>query len=110
MSLLDRWLTKKGIEKVEDLTKEEKVVYDNYKRILVGENLSIDDIKTFCQAQIRLIEAKCDGIVPLSTMQQACLHVYFNILKIIDIKEAERTQLEDYLNSLINSNDQGQSR
>lgn len=94
---LGKWLTSKGVEKEEDLTPEEKVVFDRYKLILSGEAVSLESLKTFCQAQIRLIETACDGKNPLTMIQQAALHVYINILKAIEAPEAERASLERML-------------
>lgn len=103
MSLLSQWLDKAGIKKVEDLSPDEKAVYDRYRRVLSGETLTIETIKTFCETQIKVIEAKCDGITPLTTLQQACLHVYLNILKAIEAPEAERVAVEQHLTQLIDS-------
>lgn len=103
MSLLSRWLTKLGVEKVDDLSSDEKQLYDHYKAILSGETLSVESIKEFCQQQIRIIEGSCDGKTPLTDLQQACLHVYLNIVKAIEAPEAERLRLEQYLTQVITS-------
>lgn len=105
MSLLSKLLEKRGIEKEEDLSAEEKAVFDGYKRVLSGETVKVEDIKTFCESQIRVIESLCDGKTPLTILQQACLHVYFNILKAIQAPEAEREALERHLTQLISSNE-----
>jgi len=102
MSLLDKWLNKRGINKVDDLTPEEKVVYDKYRLVLSGETLSVETIKEFCQQQIKIINSKCDGITPLTILQQASLHVYSQVLKAIEAPEAERASVEGYLTQIIN--------
>ena len=101
MSLLTKLLNKRGIEKEEDLSKEEKEVFDKYKLILNGELVTIDTLKEFCRSQINIIESKCDGVTPLTNLQQASLHVYMNIIKAIEAPEAERASLERYLTQLI---------
>lgn len=101
ISLLTKLLNKRGIEKEEDLSKEEKEVFDRYKMILMGDIVTIDTLKEFCQQQIRIIEEKCDGITPLTNMQQASLHVYLKLIKAIEAPEAERRSLEQYLTQLI---------
>ncbi len=102
MSLLPKFLQSKGIEKEEDLSVEEKEVFDRYKKVLSGELLTVEKIKEFCQQQVRVIESSCDGKTPLTNLQQACLHVYLNILRAIEAPEAEREALERHLTQLIN--------
>jgi hypothetical protein len=101
ISLLTKLLKKRGIEKVEDLSKEEREVFDKYKLVLSGELVTIETLKEFCRSQIISIENKCDGINPLTTMQQASLHVYMTLIKAIEAPEAERASLERYLTQLI---------
>lgn len=96
-------LSRRGIDKVEDLSPEEKATYDKYKAVLAGENLSIETIKQFCQSQIRIIEGCADGKTPLTMLQQASLHVYLNLLKAIEAPEAERAALEQHLVQILNS-------
>lgn len=92
------WLAQKGVEKEEDLSQEEKVSLDRIKLILSGEKLiTVDLIKAFCQSQILLIESACDGKTPLTSIQQAGLHIYLNIVKAIEAPEAERESLERLL-------------
>jgi hypothetical protein len=88
---------------VEDLEPEERAVFDKYRLILTGDSVTTDSIKEFCRSQIDLIESKCDGVNPITTIQQACIHVYRNILKAIEAPEAERESLERYLQQIINS-------
>lgn len=101
ISLLTKLLNKRGIQKEEELTKEEKEVFDRYKMILMGDTVTIDSLKEFCHQQVRAIEDKCDGINPLTNMQQASLHVYLKLIKAIEAPEAERESLERYLTQLI---------
>lgn len=102
MFKLSKLLEKRGIDKVEDLTFEEKEVFDRYNAILRGEVVTIDKLKEFIHSQIRLIEAKFAGEETKNdTYLKACLHVYLNLLKCIEAPEAERESLENYLNQLI---------
>ena len=104
MSILSRLLEKRGIDKEEDLSIEEKVVFDRYKAVLLGEIVTVDTLKEFCNTQIRLIEAKLAGPEEkFDIYLKACLHVYLNLLKAIEAPEAERESLECYLNQLINT-------
>lgn len=101
MNVLSKLLTKRGIEKIEDLAPEEKEVFQRWQVILTGESVTVDSLKAFCRSQINIIEDKADGITPLTTLQQACIHVYKNLLKAIETPEAERESLELYLTQLI---------
>ena len=100
---LSKFLEKRGIDKVEDLTNEELEVFARYQAILSGETVSIESVKKFCKSQIELIESRCDGINPLTLIQQGSLHVYMNILKAIEAPEKEREALERHLTQIIES-------
>lgn len=100
-ALLSKVLEKRGIASVEELSIDEQQTFQRYKLVLSGELVTIDTLKEFCQAQIRIIESKCDGITPITTLQQACMHVYINLLKAIEAPEAERRSLESYLTQII---------
>lgn len=100
-NILSKYLQKVGIVNIEEATKEEKQTFERYKAILEGSEVTVDKIKAFCQGQIKLIENKCEGVERLTDMQQACLHVYLNILKAIEAPETERINLEKHLSSLI---------
>lgn len=102
---LSKLLEKVGVEKEEDLSPEEKVVFQRYKVILSGETVSVESIKAFCQAQIKLIEDKIAAgpTLEASPYLAPCLHVYLNLLKAIEAPEQERESLEQHLTQLINS-------
>lgn len=104
MNLLPRLLEKRGIAREEDLSPEEKVVFDKYKAVLSGEIVTIDSLKDFCRMQIRVIEdkfASSAGEYEQNVYLKACLHVYLNLLKAMEAPEAERESLEKYLTQLI---------
>ena len=105
MSILSKLLTKWKIDKIEDLSQEERVVYDNYNKILSGKNeVTIDSLKEFMRAQIKIIEHKfADGETKNDLYFKACLHVYLNLLKVIEAPEAERESTELHLNQLLNT-------
>lgn len=103
LGLLSKLLRKRGIEDPKDLSIEERSSYESYKRILTGDQVTVDTIKEFCQNQLRIVENNCDGKTPLTPIQQACIHVYVHLLKTIEAPEAERESLEKYLTQLIES-------
>lgn len=101
--VLSKLLEKRGIARIEDLAPEEKAQFDKWKLVLTGATVTLDTLKEFCQSQIRIIESRCDGITPLTTLQQASMHVYINLLKAIEAPEAERESLERYLTQIVNA-------
>lgn len=107
MSILDKVLTAKGIKNYDDLTADEKVVFDRYKYVLSGKNkVTIEMLEEFCRGQVGLIEDKfASGETKYDTYLKACLHIYLNILKLIDAPKVEREGMERYLISLINQNE-----
>lgn len=100
-SKLNKLLEKRGIKDTDELSPEEKATYDRFRYILTGESLTIESIKLFCENQLKIIESKSDGVTPLTNLQQACIHVYINLIKSIEAPEAERKSIERHLNQLI---------
>ncbi len=100
-AVLTKLLAKRGIDRIEDLTPEESAVFQRYKAVLTGENVTVNSLKEFCLSQIRIIEARCDGVNPLTNLQQASMHVYINLLKAIEAPESERESLEMHLNQML---------
>lgn len=106
MTLIDKLFAKRGIEKVEDLSQEEQVQIQKWKVVLSGDAVTVDSVKDFCNSQIRLIEAKyasSAGVYEENVFLKACLHVYLNILRVIEAPQAERESLERQLVQIINS-------
>lgn len=103
MNILSRLLEKRGIKREEDLTLEEKQVFDRYKLILTKE-VTVENIKEFCKNEITKLE---DNFSKPNTEHdiywKACLHVYLTLLKVIEAPEAERESLERNLEQLIKS-------
>ena len=103
MSILSKFLNKSGVDNEDQLTKEERTVYDNYKRVLdAPEKLTIEVLKEFCEQQVSLIENKWRatdgeekkaGLIPYHT-------VYKVIIQAIDAPMQERSNLEAYLNQI----------
>ena len=100
MDILTRWMKKNGIEDPSEATKEEKEVIEHYKGILSKEEITIEDLKTFIENQIGVIEAKWadldtnewkkSDLIPYHT-------TYKTLLRAINAPKAERESLEKYL-------------
>ena len=99
-SLLTKLLQKRGIQSPEELSPEEKKTFEEWKTILAKEELTLDDLKTFCQYQIDVIESKWNDLnidafkkgelIPYHT-------VYKNISLAITSPRSSRETLEKHL-------------
>jgi len=103
LSLLDKLLSKKGIKSVDELTPEERAIFESYKLTLTKKEVGIKDLEAFCRSQIAIIEGKFAGQEnKYDYYLKACLHVYLTILKAIEAPKVERANLEKYLIGIIN--------
>jgi hypothetical protein len=104
MNILDKLLSKRGIKSPDELSPEERVDFDNWRKILSKEILTIEDIKSFCQSQIDVIVGKWADL-NLDTDKKAQLIPYFTVYTIIkqvtDSPKVARENLENQLNQLL---------
>lgn len=104
MSILTRLLEKKGIKSPEELTPEERVDFDNWKKVLSKEDIKLSDVEEFCASNIRNIEAKFKDLDNSKEKIErlVLLHsVYSSMKNLINSPRAEREQLENYLTQLL---------
>lgn len=105
MNILTKLLKRKGIEKIEDLSTEERVVFDNYKATLAKEQLTIEDFKRFLETQITIIEGKWKNY-DLENAKKAELipyhTVYKTLLQAIEAPLVEKRALEEVLTQQVN--------
>lgn len=104
MTILDKLLRHRGIKDVTELDKEEKDQFVVWQAVLSKGELTIEDIKKFCQAQITLIEAKWSNL-EISQEKKAEFIPYHTVYKLllgaIDSPKQAREALEAQLNQLI---------
>ena len=104
MSILDKLLNKRGLKSTDELDDEEKVTYENWRKILSKEDLTIQDIKDFCQTQISVIELKWKDL-NIDNSKKAELIPYHTVYKtleqVLNAPRSEREQLEAQLNQLL---------
>ena len=104
-SLLSKLLLKRGISNVKDLDKDERAWFDERERILsASDDVTIEDLKKFCQTQISSIEESWKNLENTTAKNErlVILHVaYSAILKALSAPKVERELLEDHLNQLI---------
>ena len=112
MSILDLFLKKKGVGSPEELDNEpntdgsptEREVFDKWRATLGKDELTTADIKNFCGMQKEIIEAKWRDL-NLDQSRKAEMipyHTVYSILiQAINAPKAEREQLENQLNQLL---------
>ena len=101
------YLEKLGIkDPTKDLSSEEKITLESWKRILSGGEISVDRIKEFCEYQLSIIETKFRD-PEKSDREKANLTLihsaYSSIKAIIVSPKTEQESLEKYLNTLIHN-------
>ena len=103
--LLSKLLQKRGIENVDDLSKEETDWFKEKERILsLPDEVTVGDFKKFCQSQLSSIEEQWKNLdnSPTKNERLIILHtVYSTILKVTTASKTERELLEDHLTQLI---------
>jgi len=104
MSILNKLLKKRGLKSTAELDSEERATFDSWQKILSKDQLTVEDIKLFCQAQISIIENKWKDfnldkekkaeLIPYHT-------VYKNLEQVMSVPQTQREQLEAQLNQML---------
>lgn len=104
MSILQKILKKRGIEDVNELDLEEREQFEQWRKTLSEDEISLDSVKDFCETQVRNIEAqmkdlersteKTDRLVTQHT-------VYKSIIGIIEAPQEMKENLIKYLQGLL---------
>lgn len=105
-SILHKLLERRGIESIDKLDKEERQTFDDWDKILSKEELTIEDIKQFCKAQIEVIEGKWKDLNVDNSKKAELIPyhtVYKTFLLAIDSPQSARESLEKNLNQLLNN-------
>lgn len=112
MGLLELFLKKKGLLSATELddtensdgSPTEKETFDNWKKILSKEKLTLEDLEIFLKGQIGIIEQRWKDM-SLSNEKKAELIPYHTVYKTLEqtisAPMAEREQLEAQLTKLI---------
>lgn len=103
-TLLTKLLKGRGIDNPVKLDKEEKATFDQWALILNKEELTVEDIKKYCQSQLSIIENKWADYEK-DNDKKAQLIPYYTVYKIllnvIQSPKVAREALEQQLNQLI---------
>ncbi len=112
MSILDKFLQKMGVKSASELdntpntdgSPTERESFERMKAVLDKPELTLDDLKIFCQVQIGIIEQRWKDLT-LENIKKAELIPYHTVYKtleqVLNAPKAEREQLENHLNNLI---------
>lgn len=112
MSILDIFLKKKGVASPEELdntpnsdgSPTEREVFDKWRATLSKDELTTEDIKNFCGMQKEMIESKWRDLNLAQSKKAEMIpyHTVYSILiSAINAPKAEREQLENQLNQLL---------
>ena len=102
-NLLSKLLDKRKV-KIDDLSKEEKLDFDRWERILSSGEITLDKIKLFATGQIGTIEANWKNLDNTKEKNEKLITmhcVYKALLESMTANETERETLEKYLIDLI---------
>ncbi len=100
MSILDKFLFKKGIKSVKELEPEERETFEHWQGILSKGDVTVDSIKQFCENQVKAIELKWRDLdnSPGKNERLIILHtIYSTLLAVITAPAIEKENLERYL-------------
>jgi len=102
--LLTRLLQKRKVT-IDDLDQDEKKTFEEWQKTLSKDELTLEDVKSFCESQVDIIEnkwtdynidqAKKNELLPYHT-------VYKTISNVIKSPKVAREALEKNLEQLLN--------
>tara|TARA_R110002096_G_scaffold14474_1_gene50248 strand:+ start:207 stop:524 length:318 start_codon:yes stop_codon:yes gene_type:complete len=104
MNTLSKVLASKGIKDESELSDEEKAQFENWRAILAKEELTMEDVVKFCNAQIDNIEAQFKDLENSQDKVKGLVlqhSIYKTLASIIKSPSVERESLERYLTDLI---------
>jgi mRNA-degrading endonuclease HigB of HigAB toxin-antitoxin module len=104
-NLIEKILNKAGIKDLKELDPEEKQTLDSWQAVLSKDELTLEDVKKFCQVQIDFIEGRWRDY-SLSNERKAELIPYHTCYKTLllsmDNSRSDRENLEKNLLQIIN--------
>lgn len=105
MNIISRLLEKRGIKDVSELSVEEKATFKTWEAILSKEQLTLEDVKKFCESQVVVIESKWKDLNETNQKKAELIPyhtVYKTLLQAIDAPKSAREMLEQQLTQLLN--------
>lgn len=108
LGLLSKWLEKLSVQDTTQLTDQEKATYDQWYALMTKE-LSLDDLKTFLQKQVKQLSKELRDAVEKGEDRRALrlvarLDNYEAIVAMLDEPDKAREVLIAQITSLISNN------
>lgn len=108
MNLISKLFEKRGITDERELSNEERLTIKRWRSVFEDSEVTVEKIKEFCDAQLSIIEgqfANLDNTFEKNDRLILAHTIYKKISRLISAPQAEREQLEKYLQQLIDSSD-----
>lgn len=102
--LIERLFKKKGIEDVAKLTPDDQAAYEEWKRILSAQPLTVEAVTEFCRYQLSLIETTWKNLDNSTQKNERLIAqhtVYKTLLEVIEAPQKQKEQLEAHLHKLL---------
>lgn len=103
--ILYDYLAKRNLD-VQDMSDEEKQVFDRWNATLSGAEISVKSIAEFCGRQKAAIEVSLENMENSTQKNERLIiyqTVYSKIKRMIEAEEAERVALEKHLTQLLDT-------
>lgn len=103
-ALLTDLLKKRHIAKLDDLSDEEKKIFDGWQNTLSKKAVTVDDIADFCLQNLAIIENQWKTFDNTKEKNERLIvahTVYKSMLSLVEGKKQERESLEKYLKGLL---------
>ena len=102
--LIEKLLKKRGINDLNDLTDEEKAIYDEWEKVLSLSSLTLKDLEKFLNEQVpRLTKELIEPDISdkKNIYLKARIADFMAILAVIQKPKIAKKELENYIKSLI---------
>lgn len=104
-NILEKLFAKRGIKDVNELDLEEREQFETWNKILSKEELTLEDVKQFCQTQCGIIENKWKDYDTPNTKKSELIPyhtIYKTLLSVIQSPKVARENLEKDLIQILN--------
>jgi len=104
IDILTRILNKKGIKDASELDTEEQETFNQWRKTLSEEPVTVDTIKEFCDYQLTLINQQFKDLdrTPEKTDRLVLLYnVYSSLKGVIDNPQVAKESLVKYLTGML---------
>ena len=103
-NILNKLMQKRKIEKMEDMSEDEKATFNKWNEILSTKEITIDNLQAFLEElKNKAIKdvAEEDNTIKKDAKCKASITICEALLGLITTPKVERENLEKYLNTLL---------